>query len=98
MEVIEIIFIFVGVFVIGFCSGRLWNLRKMLAELKDLEDQFEHVKKLSDDLDEGRVRYITELLNENKQLKLQIEMLTRADGIGVVDGENDIKLTAEDSE
>ena len=74
MKVLEVIFIFVGTFFIGFCSGRIYNLRKMIADMDDLDDQFNQLKKLSNDLDNARVRYINELLTENKQLKSQLAM------------------------
>ena len=69
---LEAILLFICIFALGFFTGCACCIRKHIAELKEFEGRLLHIRELGNKLDDERVKYINELLAENKQLKTQL--------------------------
>lgn len=68
MDALKVIVLVVCMFGIGFCVGRIWNLRIMLKELSELQAGLDRVRESSKKLDDARIRQIEELRAENDKL------------------------------
>lgn len=69
---LKVILLFICIYALGFFTGCACCIRRHIAELKEFEGRLLRIRELGNKLDDERVKYINELLLENKQLKTRL--------------------------
>ena len=74
MELIIAFLIIVSTFGIGFCTGHIFQLKRNLEGLKDLENGLDNLIRLSNEADAYAEECIESLRKDNDMLRQQLAM------------------------
>lgn len=71
---IELVILFILVWLSGFFAGRISNAKKALDNIRECQAGLERVKAVYKQYEESAENHIEHLMSENTQLKLQLDM------------------------